>query len=438
MEKEKVKLGTIERKVSKDKVYYLEAPNEVNNLLGRYLGEYNNNFTCFSYNGGGDLVNYGLNTFVRDLYMIDKHVVYSDRFGNYNVIEDKQISKIIANSYACISPEGVILFYNNSYIYATINCKTGCIVDVSSIVSKRKNYTIEEIIILNKVAYLKIQANDNSEDVLYYALSFSFNFFESYGTQVYINFSKVKEKYIECFDGECDYELETETFNFDINRIQKSDEIKKINCKTSNYSIEDFIEIFGEKSFCEQGEVLDPRSEFYTKFFYFDGDNGINNCINSFIKEIYTVSPLIARKEGFFKRLKNVVVKNAIVLYDRLKNSYMQMYQANETLYYISESKLFVSQEGVIVALYDYNFDIFVLVSLDGIVWKKYNLKSMFNNRLNSNLEIKQKNSNLRICSYKNCMSNDEQNNFEIIINFTFNFWDLYGSPVEASFTLIE
>ena len=110
MEKVKVKLSTTKRHATKDKVYYLEAPEEAQKFLSRYLGRYDSFFQRISYNGGGDLVNYGLNTFVRDIYMVNDQVVYSDRFGRYKYIIFKKVGKIISKCDLFITAEGMEIF----------------------------------------------------------------------------------------------------------------------------------------------------------------------------------------------------------------------------------------------------------------------------------------------------------------------------------------
>ena len=84
--KEKIKLGTSIRKLITETISYEDAPKDVKKIYDNSvsLNEYNSNtkFKIIKYNGGGDLVNYGLNTFVRDIYIHNKGIVaYSDRFG---------------------------------------------------------------------------------------------------------------------------------------------------------------------------------------------------------------------------------------------------------------------------------------------------------------------------------------------------------------------
>lgn len=432
--KEKVKLATLGRKVSEDTVAFFKLPEKAKYLLKSYIRNYDDPIKYKYYNGGGDLVNYGLNTFVKDIYFINNHVIFSDRFGNYNFIKDKQNSEVMANSTTCISPEGIILFYNENLIYATLNCKVGCIIEISCIVPKKEKYVIDEIIISNKRTYLKVYSDKNKKDILYYSLFFSFNFYESYGTQIYMRYDKLKEKYIEYIE---DNELSKEISDFTVDTIQRSEEMLTLHSTSIDYTSDNFIEKFDKNFFCEGKEFLE--SKVAIKLFSYHGDDGINNCINSFIKEIYTMSPIIYKKSGIFKKPELVSVKRTIAIYDRFGKSYMQSYEKDQTISYIPNSSLFVSQEGVLVALVTFNYDVFILVSLDGIVWKKYNMKNIFDDISisSSNVQIKQKDNKMCICSYKNCYSKDEQS-FEIAIDFSFNFWDLYSAPVEATFTLIE
>jgi len=98
----------------------------------------------------------------------------------------------------------------------------------------------------------------------------------------------------------------------------------------------------------------------------------------------------------------------------------------------------FVSTEGVIVIVRVCSYsDIRVLISLDGIIWKEYNISEF--------IKLEEKNKELLISfvckdnlEYIKISTNDNSNICEIAIDFNFNFWDLYGAPVEATFTLME
>lgn len=444
MEKEKIKIGMNNREISKDIIKLFEVPSEARELLVKSVDELKNEtFVTHSYyNGGGELVNYGLNTFVKDIYSVNSHVIFSDRFGNYSNISDKQVAEIIDSSSICVSAEGVILFYKEDYIYATLNCKSGCIINTETLIGRMPGTTmhyIAKIFVYNGLTYVKtIFKGVTTDNVSYYALDFSFKLYEAYGTQIDVKTTKLSEKY--AYDLE-DSILKRDDLDIPIINMQKNDNILSISNTSKKLSTEEFIEQFDTYNFCKSNEVITPKEEVTIKHITYNGDMGINNCINSFVKEIYFTQISISKKGSIFKKYKREYFKNSIVVCDRFGNRIIQDYKQEETLSFIKNSKLYISLEGVIISLdigcYDY-YKSYFLISLDGIVWKRYDIDEVFDiHEQNLSVEITKKYSGecISIYSFKDYK---KQLICEYMINFTFNFWDLYSSPVEAHFTLVE
>lgn len=453
MKKEKLKLGTTKREVTKSSVEFGNAPKGACDLLGRYFGRFDKYFYCFSYNGGGKLVNYGLNTFVRDIYMIHEHVVYSDRFGRYKYIIDDKVAKIIYNSSLFITAEGVLLFYNKTTgdIYATLNCKVGYLFNVSSFANNgfdKEKFSIVDISTINKNTFIKVAGKDN-KNTEYYLLNFSFNLYEAYSTQVMVNVKKVQDVHssIEDLEQYSEYnEVSLPTFT------KNSMTIKL--CTSSDYfrlkysAEEQFFDLYG--LFNDNKEQIDHNYNLNIKKIDNDSEIGIFDCINSFVKKIVIAKPFIVTKKSLFKKESDIGFRNTITIQDRFKKLYTSTEISNslyDIIFNLNIASL--SLEGVIVIVGIFNYDnIHMIISLDGIMWKDYNISNIFANTfeelrniakdkvLTASLACKNDRDTFIISATDN--NGDIINICEFVVDFTFNFWDLYNSPVEAYFTAIE
>lgn len=441
--KEKIKLGNIIRKanITTDVLYDDITSSEGKDLLGRYIGRYDSNYvTCISYNGGGDFVNYGLNTFVRDIYIKNAHVIYSDRFGRYRYILNDEVATFISNSKLFITAEGVLLFYNkkSDNIYATLDCKVGYFFNVSSFESEgfdKEDFTIDDISIIHKRTYIKIEGK-NSISTFYYALNFSFNLYESYGTQVIVNAVKVDEGTLSTKNIES-YEEKVET-NFTVMKNSKAQTLSHVSLFTSIDNPSSIFDLYGLYDDILR-EKIDKQYSTYRATIETNGEFGVCDCINAFVKKIIISRPSIITTKGFFKKTKNREFKNCITRYDRFNKNYTCNDITNLLFNNLTDTKFtFVSTEGVIVIVRVCSYsDIRVLISLDGIIWKEYNISEF--------IKLEEKNKELLISfvckdnlEYIKISTNDNSNICEIAIDFNFNFWDLYGAPVEATFTLME
>lgn len=326
--KEKIKLGTSIRKLITETISYEDAPKDVKKIYEHSVSakDYSTytKFKIIKYNGGGDLVNYGLNTFVRDIYIHNKGVVaYSDRFGKYSKIYDKDIVNLITNSNVLVTPEGIILFYSNYSIYATLNCKAGYMVDIGSLFTEiGKEYKLSKVFCSNKNTYIEavdIVTNQKS----YYILIFSFDLYDAYSTQVKVQLEKIGTEYSyedivnkKFFDDdsfeECDNQI-----------VDTSNKILNISTVNTNLNSSEYKKIFGKKAgYIKRKEHIDgDRTIFCTNIFY-DGDIGIDNSINSFVKSLTIARPYIA--EGFWNFIFGYSnIRNVLFQLDRFNTCYI-------------------------------------------------------------------------------------------------------------------
>lgn len=435
MEKEKIRLGLVNRKITTENISYDDVPKEVRKIYEKYYSS-STKFTLIKYNGGGKLVNYGLNSFIRDIYVSKKGIaIYSDRFDNYYIIEDKEITSIMIDSKVLLTSQGIILFYTNDKIYATLNCKVGCIGELDNILGVyNNNYNISRIFYFNKNTYIGV-VDKITEAEAYYLLNFSFNLYEAYGTQIEIKAEKLNDGYTydDIINGKCFYEIEEET-------VSKSDRILEISAKTFSIDVSEFKKRFGKKIGClKRKECIDSDISIEAAEFSYDGDIGVNDCINSFVKSFAITKPYI--KESFWRLIS--IQRNVLFQEDRFGKLYIYNDNINDIFNYYEECKFYISLEGVIVAIYNVKKKLYISVSLDGIVWKKYNV----NEFVNTKNKIDTASLTYKYC--KNCLilykkSNDNDNSDELtaseeyFIDFTFDFWNLYSSPVEAKFTVVE
>lgn len=447
--KEKIKLGTSIRKLITETISYEDAPKDVKKIYDNSvsLNEYNSNtkFKIIKYNGGGDLVNYGLNTFVRDIYIHNKGIVaYSDRFGIYSKIYDKDIVNLITNSNVLVTPEGIILFYSNYSIYATLNCKAGYMVDIGSLFTEiGKEYKLSKVFCSNKNTYIEavdIVTNQKS----YYILIFSFDLYDAYSTQVKVQLEKIGTEYSyedivnkKFFDDdsfeECDNQI-----------VDTSNKILNISTVNTNLNSSEYKKIFGKKAgYIKRKEHIDgDRTIFCTNIFY-DGDIGIDNSINSFVKSLTIARPYIA--EGFWNFIFGYSnIRNVLFQLDRFNTCYIYTDNINSIFDNLKNCKLYVSNEGVIIATYSIKNCIYISFSLDGVVWKKYNLSDIIktSKKIESVLISYKYDKNILTiyeCNeYDTSHTDNTSSTQEYTIDFVFDFWSLYNSPVEVIFNIVE
>lgn len=447
--KEKIKIGTLNRKLITETISYDDTPDDVKETYAKSvsLSDFSSNtmFNIVKYNGGGDLVNYGINSFVRDIYT--HHigiVVYSDRFGRYYKIFDKDITKLIINSNSLVTFEGIILFYTNYSIYATLNCKIGYMMNIDSFSSELgKQYKISKIFCSNNKTYMEtLDIVTNKKN--YYLLIFFFNLYDAYSTQVKVQLEKIGTEYSyedivnkKFFDDdsfeECDNQI-VDTYN----------RILNISTVNTNLNSSEYKKIFGKKAGCiKRKEHIDGDSTIFCTNIFYDGDIGIDNSINSFVKCLVIARPYIA--EGFWNFIFGYSnIRNVLFQLDRFNTYYIYTDNINSIFDNSKNFKLYVSIEGVIIATYSIKNCIYISFSLDGVVWKKYNLKDLVktSKKIESvSVSYKYGRNVLTIyeCNEYDASHTDNTSSIqEYTIDFLFDFWSLYKSPVEAIFNIVE
>ncbi len=367
----------------------------------------------FYYNGGLDLVNYALNTFVKELYVIykcDNPVMCfcSDRFNNYYKILDKEIVTLIHFSQLCISPEGILIFYTQSKMYVTLNCKVGCIIEFSDIIDTN-NMKDVEIVMLEGNTFIKVIYKKRGSET-YYRLDFSFNFFASYGPQIGINVLDSNHKGT------------NET-------IVKSNNLKLLSIG-SKYIPYKVLKNEFPSLLCNENLTVKYSNCWANAYeLWHFGDTKIDDCINSFVHKICFMDVIKEKKVNIFKTKK--VIKHAVISVDRSGQKCI-----NDELHEFFDnvnSKFFVSTEGVIMRIVS-KYHMFI--SLDGILWKHIDLVSILGiGDYYSGINFTCKNGNNYIIVV---LSSTEKIEKRYLLKFSFNFIDLYESPVEVSFEEVE
>lgn len=425
-----VKCGTTQRIASYEFLNWHELPIEVRQYfkcIGPLMDSDDHmelKVQKIYYNGGGELVNYGLNAFVRDIYCFESYsnsrvyVIYSDRFGRYYEVRDRKIAQFIYDAHLCISAEGVLLFYCtenniNSIVYATLNCKSGTTISAYNFTKPYKNNIITDIFTYDDITFVEVKG-ENNLDKYYYALNFSFKLFEAYGTQIYIEVHRLQGSRTDIFNNDFKYEHIQ-------SRIEASDRLLSLSQVRRNYSLVEFKKRFGKKACCEEREKLETNYEHQieTSIISYAGDPGIDDCINSFVSHLIVLCPTISKKIGLFRRIE--YHKNIIIQIDRFGDDHIH---SNIPEYIsISGMNLYVSPEGIILGI-NSNF---LYVSLDGIVWKRYKLEELTKDETFYSAFISFNDGEVRL----NVTLSGEKKQY-FILNFKFDFWNLYTSPVEV------
>lgn len=392
-------------------------PNEIPLKLNYFLKNDVNSIDTtrkFCYDGGEKLVNYGLNSFVRDIYINSKatHAIYSDRFGNYFLIENEKVRHHINNSSLCISPEGVLIFYSKDILddytlYVTLNCKFGLIFNLSSIIGESTSDSLINIFTANGKTYIEL-----SICKLYYLLDFSFNLYSPYGSQLEVKAYKLNDTITkkDIMSGKIEVPFETVKIKKQNKSIEIISNFKEVTPKSFKTEYKDYFSF----------SIREKIESIYCNSFLCNGDEKVDDCINSFLKTIdfYNISTKIYS-------LCNIqsVKYPLIVQYDRYYDKYINTDISFQKITKLSNSKMYVSSEGVIIAI---NKNI-IFISLDGIIWKSYDISIFLDDNLSYD-SIK-----FIVKNYTNYLTFYKGNNIikKYVINFTFNFWDLYKSPVE-------
>ncbi len=387
----------------------------------KYLKAYTSNDTKkmrkFYFKGGQNYVDYGINAFVREIYCypFTNLIVFCDRNENFYHFNDESISDIILNSNVFITSEGFIIFYAGNFMYITLNGKFGTIIDTTS-------YGDINNIFSNEYGTTIIEFYENFMSV-YYQLVGNLIFINSYGKQMNLYLEKIEQDYdlikpnikIEVTDDMCGsirYNRTLDNSSDGFKRLYKK-EIKMLCPIDYKMYIDTYLTvtlIFLEKSISNSSDPLNP-------------------CINSFVRTLLLTSFKIKKKFSL-SRSKNAVDlsgwKYYLILHDRNNNP---MYINLEKHTYASLNdeflKFYISSEGIIAGIKASK----IVISLDGILWHTYDLRniisdsSLFDNYDSIELSVHNKKNYLTF-NYKN----DKK---EIPISFTFDFWNLYGSPVE-------
>lgn len=436
--KEKIRLGLTNRKIITESMSYDNIPKEVKKIYELYIpykdfSSYTK-FTLIKYNGGGKLVNYGLNSFVRDIYVPSiGSVIYSDRFGNYFNIFDKDISNIIATSKVIVTAEGVLLFYNSDNIYATLNCKFGYIESLESLLSSLK-FKISKIFCSNKKTYMEI--TDTLSNVKsYYLIKFSFDLYHSYSTQIKIDVEKIDKEYT--YDDIINKKIFDDFEETDTQIVKTSERILNISTLDVNLRPSEYIKRFGKKAGCtKKKEIIDSDYNIPNTMFLYEGDAGIDDSINSFVNKFIIAKPHIA--DGIFK---NGIKRDVLFQMDRFNTLNIYTDNINCAFHEAAICDLYISIEGVIVAIYSLRDCMYISISLDGVIWKKYKVNDFIktSNKIGSiSFSYKYCKNILTINEYNSSSQDESVPTQEYIIDFTFDFWSLYDSPVEAIFNIVE
>lgn len=446
-----IKSSNKERTITSEYITISNVPTDILKLL-----KYNNEICLirkFSNKEGIELVDYGINAFVRDIFVNENTstAIYSDRFGKYHEIKNTEIANFLANAMLHITPEGILLFYSinenfSDYIYLTLNCKFGIFTKISSLIESEHKIEVYEVFNSNGKTFLKLCEDSFFTTKIFYCLfDFSINLYESYGSIINVKVHKLQDT------SKIDLLISPFRSDFECTEIKKSNKIIELNSKLFDCPKSKFNKLYKKDIKLKKGEKINSVK---IRTFSNNGDIKINDCINAFVKNLSIAS--LAKyinhspfnKEQFFKyililynRYLDYEVRTSINSFDitesNFSSSNIETY-FTETLYN-SDTSLYVSLEGVIVAITVFRLNkIVILISLDGIIWKKYDI---INNetKIRDNLFLKVK--FIQENNYNYLILYDtfpEKPLKKYILQFKFNFWDLYNYPVELSIDSID
>lgn len=107
---------------------------------------------------------------------IDSNVVayYTDHFGVNHVIDhDGLYNLLLQKPKLVVSPEGVLIFFTDKEIIATLNCND-CIYYINGYFIDLKNKTVNDIVVGKN--YCKVVVLNKSDKKIYFRLNFDFDF----------------------------------------------------------------------------------------------------------------------------------------------------------------------------------------------------------------------------------------------------------------------
>lgn len=442
-----IKSSNKERKITSEYIKMSKVPDNLIDLL-----ECTNNLNLIkkiSNKEGFELANYGINSFVRDIFINETTsiAIYSDRFGKYHKIKNEEIANFLANSNLHVTPEGILVFYSidpkfSSYIYLTLNCEFGIFTKVSSLLNLDQKVKIYEIFNSNGKTFANVCIDSLFSSRFFYCLfEFSLNLYESYGSLINVKLHRLHKIYKnEVLKGNFESD-------FECTDIMKNRNIIKLDTKLLDCAKSKFKKLYMKDVKLEKGERIDSIN---IKTFSNSGDIKVNDCINAFVKNLSiavlkdSTKHFSFNKDVFFKyilivynRYLNYNVKPAIDSFDITESKSNQNSIETHIAKTLYDSSIYVSLEGVLVSISVYRFNkIVVLISLDGLIWKSYDInENIISEKLLLKVEFIEEN------NYNYLILYDIDPNKPLkkyIFNFSFNFWDLYNYPVELSIDSIN
>ncbi len=405
------------------------------------------------YNGGGYLVDYGLNAFVKNIYIYNGKVVCVDYLGNCYQVKDPQLASIIQRGNLVVSAEGFLIFYLSTMIYVTLDCKLGSIYIISNLLGGEKVASCRRVFVSKGWTYLEV-AELNAAEYIKYKLFFQLQLGRSPQAFRPIIYLQLKEVPSENSQSPkiIDMEFEEEIFS---SHVESNDDVKMlslscctyyenrpllkalkrefkhyISSETRRLSMKDtYYEnikvVLGERSWCAHVSL--------------DNDSSFHNGINAMVFDLYFFSIDILK--GWIPFLKcREKHQSYIVARDRFGEVRVVKFPfLNSVTYFSNDIKFYVSIEGVIIMLFEKDRKFFMLFSLDGVQWKIIELEKYFNkgNKNLKNLEINSKNGRTYI-SEKNWIDDYAYTTDKFYLNFSFDFWSLYQPCVSVTFEKIE
>ncbi len=444
-----IKSSNKERKIISEYITISNVPTNIIKLLkcNNEIGS----IKKFSNKEGIELVDYGINAFVRDIFVNEKTsiAIYSDRFGKYHKIENTEIANFLINAHLHITPEGILFFYSNNkdfsdYIYLTLNCKFGIFTKISSLIESEQKIRIFGTFNYNNKTFVRLCIDTSFTPRLFYCLlEFSINLYESYGSIINVKVHKLQDtSKSEILKGHF-------RSDFECTEIKKSNKIIELNSKLFDCPKSKFKKLYKKDIKLEKCEKINSVK---IRTFSNNGDIKINDCINAFVKSLSiaylnnSIKYLPFDKELSFKyililynRYLDYEVRTSINSFDITNYKFSSNSIETDIAKTLYNSSIYVSSEGVIVAIKVYTFNkIVILISLDGIIWKSYDI---INNetKIRDNLFLKVKftqENNYNFLILYNTLPEKPLKKY--ILQFKFNFWDLYNYPVELSIDSID
>ena len=389
----------------------------------------------WSHVGGTELTNNGINSFIKEVFVIDNELVcYSDRFSNFHVLTDKNVTRFIINEATNlqVSPEGVLLFYSKDRLYITLNLEIGIFSNyMEHLPLNIKDNHIVNILSYQKNTFIALHNNDIVTQTIpcYYRMAFYFNFYDSYASQVIekIDFSHPYSKQ-DIIEGNISYEEEKEPI------VYCNNSGKKLQISNFSWRRKSFQKHIGKLILNSGEKIYTDLEKISGLSLCFKGDAKVNDCINSFLKECYFTSFPVTRSFG--RNRRDVAVNIVCNRFD---------IEAIAEPLSLSAKKGCVSEEGVIILFSQDTHKTTISFSIDGYCWKTVDLEEA-GRELNlpntggyvSNVNIFTQRGKTYLQIGVKIPSSDHLKKFFYRMNFTYNFWDLYRSPVDLEFEEIS